>query len=163
MHIATCQRFRCHPFALGAVKMPTGDSWTPEKDSRESVRDREGNIGRKWDELRCHSHLRRVNYVLFIIMRSTHALTTVVSNTNNQADRIDSFGFPFLPSILPLTPSTQDFIFTFVIIHNLFYWLCLLLILLLLHIYSCARLRVFDLLQGIYIFCKRNHQNILYG
>lgn len=35
------------------------------------------------DEPKCHSHLQRVNYVLFIIMRFTHALTTPVSSANN--------------------------------------------------------------------------------
>lgn len=78
--------------ALGAVKMPTGDSWTTEREIESEGkgeggrwRVREGHSGSAdWgSELRCHSHshLRRVNYVLFIIMRSTHALTTLVSNS----------------------------------------------------------------------------------
>lgn len=109
MHIASCQRCRCHPlFALGAVKMPTGEIVVnPRRSFYEREREeRQREMERARDELRCHSHLRRVNYVLFIIMRSTHALTTVVSDTNNQTngDSFPIYPSPY-PKFSPLSPT----------------------------------------------------------
>lgn len=78
---------RCHllPWALSKCQRATREPETKTaaqiKTERKRERERDGES--KLEEPRCHSHLRRVNYVLFIIMRSTHALTTFVTNANN--------------------------------------------------------------------------------
>lgn len=117
-HVSVVAVIRC----LGRCQNANGRLVNHRERERgaEGGRDRVGG----GNELRCHSHshLRRVNYVLFIIMRSTHALTTLVSNT---------LGYPsYLVLRLPLTfPAAPA---AFAIIHHLFsWWLCSFLVFLL--------------------------------